>query len=289
MSENQWKDLAELVLSNIPEDTTKQLWKKQPDLLEKRLNEILSIGPGILFEWVTFYKEVLNYELDISKIHYVAKPPISNPALFPIVVPSKWDIAKKISTKWESFEWGVLGNNDYSFATGIYRKCLDIFPYKRRTPLADWQAYCSSVHDFPERPNCKQTYMIWVEIPDFKSYNSVNSDEADRKWERRWDTPGTTLAEQLLLELFWWHKYSKPVGIQREKDWTLDNTCTASSILCSGSRIKEGSELYNKYSSYWGKTIIPTTDWGHGGFYVSKVGYKTATTPSPYPCLIIAS
>lgn len=234
-----------------------------------------------LTDWVTFFNSVFGYSLNPSEISIGVKPAYSCEA---IVIPRD-DAVEHFRLK-NTFWKPPLE----TFLAGVYEKCLDTFPYSRWTPKP--QDYWNGTNFFSEIRDCSirpsKPYLVWVKIPDFARESKIS-------WEERWDkNPGTTFLEQMLLDLFWWNKYKTLFGMNRGDGWKENNYCLATSILCNGSRFREGCVLEKEHNEnplmkYFGHEptyLIPDTSWGQGGWYVSNVGYKTATTPSPMPCLV---
>lgn len=242
-------------------------------------------------DWIEFFGSVFGYSFNLAELHIGVKPIHE---CVPIVVP-KDEMAVAL--------WKELNPNQKDYCAPpetqlvqIYRRALDFFPYTRWTPKPHdcWSTsyFFCQVEDACLRP--PKPYVVWIKIPDFAEEGRYFRKTGKLHWEEKWNTPGPTLLEQMLLDLFWWNKFKTPFGINRN-DWgDSHNYCLWSSTLCNGSRFKAECDLEKRYNDntlrkYFGHKptyLIPDTMWGAGGWSVSYVGFKSATTPSPIPCLV---
>lgn len=280
MSQEQWKSLTEKVIGHLPDETKDHQWQKYPDLLENRLQDALVRGPESVDEWVAFFDAVFGYKLNPLEVSIGIKPPYPCAS---IVVP-KYDMTiEKYRRDNPHHKYGPTEPAEENAKTEIYKICMDVFPYTRYTPkpIRDWRNYFGVIDDCCNRP--PKPYLIWVKIPDFDW-----KEERKLTWEQRWDSPGTTFLEQMLLDLFWWNKYKVPFGKNFEDSWKTGTSHGNFGFLCSGSEFREGRWPDEKYhKEFCGhKRLIPATCWGLGGWYVGSFGYKSATTPSPVPCVV---
>lgn len=233
--------------------------------------------------WADFYEKTFGYKLPLSGVYLGEKP--SYPCAS-IVIP-KDDFAETFKKKGEYWPWQPPLQASLA---RVYDKGLDVFPYSRWTskPVDYWNAtnFFTDVEDVCIRP--PKPYLVWVKIRDF-------ADKNEGSWEERWDrSPGTTLLEQMLLDLFWWDKHKTPFGLNTGEGWKTTNCCLALLTLCNGSRFKKGCQTEKEYNAnplrkFFGHAdtyLIPEIFWGNGGWAVGSIGYKSATTPTPFPFVI---
>jgi hypothetical protein len=265
MKNEEWDIFSRKVLEVLPEDAKKNQWEKYPELFNQRLQDALTRGVETVDEWVMFFDSMFSYKIDPLQVTIGIKPPYPCTS---ILVPTQ-DMGVQMYKRRNPNT--TCSDPRESLLAQVYLKGLDIFPYGRYTPKPLGFDFFLDVKDCSKRP--KRPYLIWVKIPEFNL-----KEKSKIYWDKHNDNPGTTLLEQMLLDLFWWDKYQLPFGINRGDKWK-NNYDYSTSVMCNGSEIEEGSKTYLKYNdSHYDKykRIIPGTYWGKGGYYITCDGYDNS-------------
>lgn len=234
--------------------------------------------------WVEFFASVFEYTLDPTELHIGIRP---DHECVPIVVPKK-EMSSGLYRKWPH-------SSQYpppeAPMTTVYKVALEIFPYTRRTPQPQdyWNGsnFFGDIVDNCTRPS--RPYVVWIKIPDIRA-----NVEWVKEWEQIWATPGPTLEEQMMLDLFWWHQHKVPFGKNMHEGWKSADWARGWGVLCKGSRFREGCGKEKqrndnpsfKYFGHKPTYLIPMTGWGEGGWRVSYGGYKDAIATMIPPCLV---